>query len=914
MKQNGTPLLFAILLLAAVFPATRGIGPAPKEEVQIAKSEETTPKPADERPSAAVLATRWKDPLQPFQDFFTLEPPQPTFQESLTILPKGPKQSGADREYKIVQREPSPPGPTTVQDVVRKARVAGYSTEFLIALVPDPIDSSLALRFDQAVDGIQNAYAAAGYLPDRFWLPWKQPEGQPWRRLPGLLLFRKVERSKRHLAAVLLVGETPKIGIQKVAFAAAIELERAFMAALGESWTVRILGPSFSGSAESLRFAFAELGLQGIKDLAAPPLPSTYRMVTGSATAPGLEENLGGPIAFQRTVLPDDVLQRQAFCFLQDQMGWRMNRVALLSESDTVYGQETDATPSRMERVSFPSGLSNIRNEWEKNGVAKSSAGPVEVPKSTLSLSLGEGGQPVDLVPEFSPLTLRSKDLAMANLLSAISRGGIRYVGILATDPRDKLFLARRIREFSPDVVLFTFDNNLLYAHPEHTAEMDGMLVLTGFPLFTENRRWRDVLGGPRDLDEGKYRRQFASEFEEGIFQAAQTLIDAPREKLEKRVWIAVVGNGSLWPIAALLPTCGAASSCSWDASLPPFLPKDKNKEPLRFDILAGRTDLQLGFFALLLGGLGWWLWRVGRPLYEAGVEHRLTMDLLGLGFGALWLAGGILLVVGTLSLMEAPWQQSLLFLSLTGAAMVVGAWLLARRRRSKRPSPHGVVWAVALLAATAALPWILHCLWMPGGPELFHLRARKFSSGLSPVVAVFFFLAATYAWSLLEVKRRLGVVRHTIAWPMGFPCEPQLSRCRRMSRPLRRLLTQTLPGRTFWVVFCLAVLPPTALLLVTVQPITEPAAFGRVFIVLVVFAGCLTAMSFYRFLALWMALRRILDRVNNTHLTESLKRVSPQINWKPMKSFGWQMPSFNLLVLGREGETLSEPGWRARR
>ncbi|MFL6199337.1 MAG: hypothetical protein ACJ76J_09185, partial [Thermoanaerobaculia bacterium] len=51
---------------------------------------------------------------------------------------------------------------------------ANYRFKFLIALVPDPLDSQLPAGFDQALEGIQQAYADSGYLLDRVWLPWAE--------------------------------------------------------------------------------------------------------------------------------------------------------------------------------------------------------------------------------------------------------------------------------------------------------------------------------------------------------------------------------------------------------------------------------------------------------------------------------------------------------------------------------------------------------------------------------------------------------------------------------------------------------------------------------------------------------------------------------------------------------------------
>jgi hypothetical protein len=936
MKQNGAPWIIAVLaLLAAVYPTSRASEPPSREPGQIGLGAGgATPLSSNETEEQrnAALAARWKNPLRPFGEFFATMLPEPNRQESLTIVPQSVKK-GTDREYKIVQRETAEDQPVTVAGVVAEARSHGYELEFLIALAPDPIDSNLDLSFDQEINAIQNAYAAAGYLPDRFWLPWKgdAAEKQLFRRLPGVLLFRKLESSgEKHLAAVFLVGETPKIGVQKAALRAAIALEGQFMLAIGKPWIVRILGPSFSGSAESLQMVLDSLHLKGAEHAEADPLDPRlrYRMVTGSATAKDLEKFLGKEPAFHRTVVSDEILKQQAFCFLENRLGWNLDKVALLTESDTAYGREgaekegSSGTGFTPELLTFPSGLSSIRNEWEKNHIQSTDGGPVAIPKSTLSLDLRGANQPVDLVPEFSPMSLRSKDLAIANLLAAISRSGARYIGILATDTRDKLFLAQRIREFSPDVVLFTFDNNLLYAHPEYASAMDGMLVLTSFPLFTESRRWRSILGGPPSP--GKYRRQFVSEFEQGVFQAAQELIasDETSEErkrkhntLDPRIWISAVGNGSLWPIAALHRTDQPATPCQVDSSLTPFVPEEEEeeKERIGFETLAGRADLQLLFLVLGLGALAWRLWQAGRPLdreIEAPRQHRITLGLLGLGWGALWVAGGALLVLGTLPVTDSPWgfRSQALLLTLLGLLYGLVILLAAKPRGlSVRAAlfepaqPVLFLLVIVVLAVIAAFPWILQQLWMPGGAELFHLRARKLSSGLSPIVSVLLWSAAIYVWAFFEIKRRIVATRQFIGWPPQGSCEPPLVRCGTLARPLRRLLIERLPRRTFWVASGILLGPPALFVLATVQPITETRIYGRVFIFLVVFAFVLCAISFYRFVAVWLALEKILNRINHTHLIQAFQRISPQVNWTPMKSFGWQMPNFNLLVLSAE-------------
>ena len=142
------------------------------------------------------------------------------------------------------------------------------SVRFLIATVPDPIDSRFAYVFDRNIESIKQAVGQSDYIPDRFWLPWQEGSGdaenggdwvgtlegkkeqgasdllnirvgreaeERWRTEPGILLFRekagrraekpnaegieKKDRSKRRLLVVFLIGENPTWGLNKIAFA-----------------------------------------------------------------------------------------------------------------------------------------------------------------------------------------------------------------------------------------------------------------------------------------------------------------------------------------------------------------------------------------------------------------------------------------------------------------------------------------------------------------------------------------------------------------------------------------------------------------------------------------------------------------------------------------------------------------------
>src|SRR5207302_1456465 len=123
----------------------------------------------------------------------------------------------------------------------------------------DPKSSGLSYTFDRYLDAIQRAAEAAGYVLDRFDLPWmeksaSQPQtpitiattqtlitlaasqmkvDQPEKtedqlealakRQPGIILFRGTDGQGYKLLVVFLVGETPTAGVHKRALKEALD-------------------------------------------------------------------------------------------------------------------------------------------------------------------------------------------------------------------------------------------------------------------------------------------------------------------------------------------------------------------------------------------------------------------------------------------------------------------------------------------------------------------------------------------------------------------------------------------------------------------------------------------------------------------------------------------------------------------
>src|SRR5262249_15972303 len=145
-----------------------------------------------------------------------------------------------------------------------------------------------------------------------------------------------------------------------------------------------------------------------------------------------------------------------------------------------------------------------------------------------IPIPMNEHRNPKDLIPPFHELQEPSIELVVSGLLSTIARENIRYVGLLATDVRDRIFLAREIRRHCPDTVLFTFSADLLYLHTDSGLDFHGMLVVSPYPLLNMNQLWTDPSRGVRS------RVQFPTYTAQGIYNATLALLAIGKKNKER--------------------------------------------------------------------------------------------------------------------------------------------------------------------------------------------------------------------------------------------------------------------------------------------------------------------------------------------------------------------------------------------
>jgi hypothetical protein len=240
-----------------------------------------------------------------------------------------------------------------VRDSKSAAASPRYDVNFIVATVPDYVDSNSGWLADQNLAAIQSGMARSDYIFDRVTLvDWSRSAAMSaaasgsrlHERQPGAMIFRQVDKSDTgavHIQVVLLVLETPTGGVHQTALRNSLSFVRAWNACDGAgSGALRVLGPTFSGSTLSLAVV---LGEQAVKESF-----TTRLVITGSASA---DDNIQQMATFsngaiyQSTVQPTSVLMERMAAFLAwMNAGWKDGRdVALLTESNTTYGRASPA-------------------------------------------------------------------------------------------------------------------------------------------------------------------------------------------------------------------------------------------------------------------------------------------------------------------------------------------------------------------------------------------------------------------------------------------------------------------------------------------------------------------------------------------------------------------------------------------
>lgn len=487
------------------------------------------------------------------------------------------------------------------------------SLDFLIATVPDPVVSRLDYTFDRYVDALQRAVEAADYRLDRFDLPWtrlkastdaleevEEPapdadadatagsktgltERQPeFTRHPAVLLFTRRAASGVSGLVVYLVSETPTTGVNQAALTVAFDeiadlcwarrSTRPFAVdSTCSTRTIKMLGPSFSGSRRSLEIALAQW--PGRTRLH-PDRP--FQLVSGSVTSTEPLEALP-PGTLRSTALPDAAFLTGIVHYLTNDLGASCSQIAFLTEG-SAFGQNLRAVldgwrrrtdggqvewgePCQVLSLRFPMHLAELRREASRARAQKTAAPSTLLSGDDQHIPLAERGGRIDrsVLGMMSIDEAASSELVLRGLLSTIAQERVRYVGLISTDVRDRLFLAREIQRYAPHVVLFLYGADMLYLHPDYNVALRGALVVTPYPLFSANQLWTAPFDG------GEHRSIFPVSTAQGVYNAALALLGCDSHMLEygrpfaanqpqrrPALWLTAVGKSGFAPVTLL--------------------------------------------------------------------------------------------------------------------------------------------------------------------------------------------------------------------------------------------------------------------------------------------------------------------------------------------------------------------------
>jgi hypothetical protein len=244
--------------------------------------------------------------------------------------------------------------------------VQAHGVRFAVATVPNPASTHLPLLFDRLIESIQSAVQDDNYFYDASWFPWDattknyallvdEQAAEELRKLeeaqPGVMVFRQglTDKDGNPLEpyggglVIFVVGEQPTGGISDEQFRNALD----WIAKLGgDRATLRILGPTFSGSLPSVRRALEASST-------AKFFPNAQLFISsGTVSSPSGYKwfhdwiNSRGNGSQFRTAMESDSVMVKRFCqFLQVQ-GYELPHVAISARISLNSVEDTSTGPT----------------------------------------------------------------------------------------------------------------------------------------------------------------------------------------------------------------------------------------------------------------------------------------------------------------------------------------------------------------------------------------------------------------------------------------------------------------------------------------------------------------------------------------------------------------------------------------
>lgn len=232
--------------------------------------------------------------------------------------------------------------------------------QFFVATVPNPLSTHLPMVFERMIEVIEQAAEDDKYSYDSSWFPWDEAKdysslgdqimADKAQRLkqsqPGVVVFRGAVNAEmvrdmdrtpyQRGLVVFVVDEQPTGGIDRKEFENALAWIE-WLGGLSPERTLKILGPSFSGSLPSLDQA---LDSDKLKPPAGPPrIFVSSGSVSGQSSFFWFQNRMENIHSSFETAQEGDRLMVDRFLEYLDRRGYPLGCVAIISEDETAFGR-----------------------------------------------------------------------------------------------------------------------------------------------------------------------------------------------------------------------------------------------------------------------------------------------------------------------------------------------------------------------------------------------------------------------------------------------------------------------------------------------------------------------------------------------------------------------------------------------
>lgn len=793
-----------------------------------------------------------------------------------------------------------------------------HGLDVIITFVPDPNRTQLRLQFDRSIEAITWAAQDHGYSFRDFWLPWTATEGPDYtsladhkaaedetkklRTLPGLLLFRHQER---HLA-FLLVGESPTAAFDPGQFENALRYWRELSGTASQSAnaTVSIDGPCFSGTLGPLAAA--------LRDQSVAPSLRSFRVRSGTATKAAAEKDFKAMFPDYAALSYNDEIRFDAFAgFLQETL--RATKIAILSEDGTDFASHFDSHLGEGTTFRFPRGIAYLRNAYQEDPglVALSTTQSATMAsRPSLPLSLKDTQASFDRVPEFADQTPVSQESGVLAIAETLRHERIHVAAVIATDILDRLFVSRFLRNSAGNTRLVFFDSDVFATRANDVPSLAGTLQVTTYALFPARQQWF----APPQSDGGHFghRYPFSSEFEEGIYNATRSILQAEAKRPaalydyqaplgnpgQPPLWLTAVGHDNYWPIEFL---SASPDPYLLNTGAPPvsFRPEPPPRSWLLLTLLA---SLFAVYYVLVPRrghpeDLRWEDFNVKpeEPGAPARAVYLLAFSLGGTAAYAMLTAGPV-----WSAWMSAQGISSYLLVIL--ALCTIGLLLFDALHLSwdvvtapqgpARVQDGARLYYIAIMAAA----WFFFLLFSVSlvvtltSDQHYHgfffaYRAAEIGSGVCPSLPFLFLFASVLLWGWVHLQRRLFSAEryqqvpclrgNSIICPTGV-----------IVSSLEESLETVFPKPRLWAAVMASLLALLAFSLCWTRFASlEGSAYDRAYSLFVALTAALLCLAIWRMSKCWRLLQEFLEQLELHPIREAFSRLPPDFSWSPI----WQ-------------------------